>query len=154
MSLISDSVFSVSDRKQDVLEPERRDPFAETFDISRSLTIALKSDPVMTSRASRMSSELNIPIDVVQRNAEEASRIMRANEIISATRIGSALAETLKDANFAAQAHDDVEKLAAIEDSARTLSNTVRDVSVSLLMGIGVQIPQIAIGLYRLTPPG
>lgn len=113
---------------------------------------SLASNPDQAAESVRLAKQTGLPADTVERNLDEVRRKEQAR-LLDLQRLAAespVLARQLADPTFTKQAHDDVERLAAVE---RTFAGTAGDVAVTALKG-AVGLPQSIVGIADLVTGG
>lgn len=89
--------------------------------IAQSVSMAVGADPERKARVIELSKKTNMPADLVERNYDELNK-QHAVESMNYAELmdkNPGLSESLKDQNFAAVAHDDIDQLKKLEDSVK-----------------------------------
>lgn len=125
----------------------------QNFQFSTSINNAVNYNPAQVAKNRRVAQSTGLPDDVVERNAQEAERMARINQIRQAAAKSPVLAQQLSDLEFAKLASTDADALADLDNKTRTIGGTLKDLGITATKA-AISLPQTAVGLADLVTGG
>lgn len=131
----------------------------ESINYNVAVDAALKSNPDQFAKTKETADQVGLPVDVAERNQEAVSHEARKKELDyqSLAKKNPILARQMSQLNFAKVAHDDVDALANIEQTAQFLDGKpksfapVRDIASGAGTALGMGLSGIGESLNILT---
>jgi len=87
--------------------------------LDKSVEYGVKQNPQSFAQTSKAAKQLNIPIDVAERQSDEVKRVAREKEILKKIQDTEYVKKALANPDFSAIAHNDVDALTKIEKTAK-----------------------------------